>query len=92
MCQVEPAGPAGKLEMSHCYCPPCRRAHSAAFATYVTLATAAVQRTRGDDLLVARSDRCHRWGEVMRTLLRRSVRLIDACESVYASSTFAVDA
>ncbi|CAK9084662.1 unnamed protein product, partial [Durusdinium trenchii] len=65
--KVEPHGRIGQLDMSHCYCPACRRAHSAAFATYVTVLTSAIERVKGEDLVVARSDWCdHQANHVMR--------------------------
>lgn len=66
--KVEPHGQSGKLDMSNCHCACCRRAHSAAFASYVTVLTSAVERLKGGDLVVARTDRCDHFDkEVMRT-------------------------
>ncbi|CAJ1408936.1 unnamed protein product [Effrenium voratum] len=64
--------PHGRLDMSNCHCPHCRRAHSAAFASYVTVQTAAIERLKGGDLVVARSDHCeHLAADVLRIFCGR---------------------
>eukprot|EP00931_Biecheleriopsis_adriatica_P064049 TRINITY_DN3890_c0_g2_i1.p1 TRINITY_DN3890_c0_g2~~TRINITY_DN3890_c0_g2_i1.p1 ORF type:complete len:351 (+),score=85.76 TRINITY_DN3890_c0_g2_i1:42-1094(+) len=65
--EVEPNGRSGQLEMANCYCEHCRRAHAAAFATYVTVPTAAVKISKGSELVRAIGDRCdHLEAEVLR--------------------------
>jgi len=66
--KVEPHGESGKLDMSNCHCAWCRRAHSAAFASYVTVLTSSVERLKGAEMVVARTDRCDHFDkDVMRT-------------------------
>ncbi|CAE6915108.1 unnamed protein product [Symbiodinium sp. CCMP2592] len=65
--KVQPNGPSGRLDMANCHCSLCRRAHAAAFASYVTVPTAAVERLKGGDLVHARRDRCkHLNADVLR--------------------------
>eukprot|EP00931_Biecheleriopsis_adriatica_P121191 TRINITY_DN96282_c0_g1_i1.p1 TRINITY_DN96282_c0_g1~~TRINITY_DN96282_c0_g1_i1.p1 ORF type:complete len:335 (+),score=51.34 TRINITY_DN96282_c0_g1_i1:153-1157(+) len=65
--QVLPAGHAGLLDMVNCHCERCRRAHAAAFATYVTVRTSGLRNLRGKEVVRVRTDTCggiH--GEVFR--------------------------
>ncbi|CAE7691192.1 AQP4, partial [Symbiodinium pilosum] len=65
--KVLPHGSSGHLDMANCHCSPCRHAHAAAFASYVTVPTAAVERLKGADLVEARRDRCkHLNADVLR--------------------------
>jgi len=49
--RYEIAGPVA--DMTNCYCGMCRKAHGAAFATYVTAHGGDFRYTRGEDLVLA---------------------------------------
>lgn len=65
--QVLHRGHTGKLDMVNCHCERCRRAHAAAFATYVIVRTAGLQNLQGSDVIRVRADRCSGLeGDVLR--------------------------